>query len=210
MTSNDTNNRAKFGDKPRFNSEKPVSEQDKRAIYFIYEAEQAKGVASKNIYKELAKRYDRSERHIQRYIKEIREKHGLIVEPTTEEKRAHRDKLVRIAKALLSNEIASLKHIQNGEYELDDKQYYPFTTLKKPASKQIITELLKSNLKYTIEEASSFDLFDDFRSHLAAEKSDNSVIEDWIENDPAGLVDILKRLVKQKNFQGKCPVCQNW
>ena len=198
MTSEDKNNQG---------AKRTVTEQDKIAIYYYYEAEHARGISSEKIYEELAKRYKRDSRQIQRYIREVRDNQSSIVNSTDEEKRAHRDKLVKVAKALLSGWLDTVRKTKKDEYELINKENYPPIQFKERISLKEIQKKLKDNLESVTIRASSYDLFDHFRLHLAAENPGIGNLENWIEKDPVGLIIVLKRLVIQKDFAGKCPGC---
>ncbi|MFC1905627.1 hypothetical protein ACFLXL_02325, partial [Chloroflexota bacterium] len=55
-------------DKGEFTSKQPVSDEDKFAIAAYYRAEYKKGRSNEDILDELAEKYHRSTRQIQRYI----------------------------------------------------------------------------------------------------------------------------------------------
>lgn len=59
-------------DKGKFSKRKPVSDEDKRAIAEYYQAGLKTAKSSEELLAELAERYDRSSRQIQRYIVQVR------------------------------------------------------------------------------------------------------------------------------------------
>ncbi|MFC2021317.1 hypothetical protein ACFLU1_06020, partial [Chloroflexota bacterium] len=128
-----------------------------------------------------------------------------------EQRKSHYAHLTDIAKNLLQNRVDS---IEPANHELIKSEYQIAAedgALLEIDKEGILFEL-ERNLDNLYSKLSSWDFENSFIAHLAEEYPElkEKEWEDAVEENPYGIIALLRILARRGTFAGVCPICKDW
>lgn len=113
----------------------------------------------------------------------------------------HFEQLVSVAKAMLGI-LDTVKFKGEDDYEIAPPNSLVFSLTRDEIISQLVDNISESRQEYGDSK-----LFDCFLVHLEAEEPSCRELDKYAESHPTELLELLKRLVLEKEFKGKCSIC---